>query len=146
MLERDFARRCGTYLALAVLTLQLVLSFAHFHVHDVAFARVGYANIDATNLTHAWSRLEVRRQLPSGLADDDEHCTICFSSFLLSNSSIQHDPQQPAPPEFGDIGRSFNSAFDIVFEPRRAPFLSRAPPVARRYWRPTSVFPAGDAA
>lgn len=129
-LLRALVRRCAAHLALVALTLQLVLSFAHLHVHVVAFARVGYANIDGAIAKRAWSRWEAPQQLPSGLADDDEHCTICFSSFLLSNSSIRDEPQQPAPPEFGDIDRSFNSVFDIVFEPRRAPFLSRAPPVA----------------
>ena len=131
MLVRAFAWRCSAYLALAALTLQLVLSFAHFHVHDVAFAKVGYANVDpAASAKHAWGRLQASRQLPSGLADDDEHCTICFSSFLLSNSSIPDAPRHPESPEFGDIDRSLNSVFDIVFEPRRAPFLSRAPPIA----------------
>jgi hypothetical protein len=125
---RAFARRCGSYLTLAALTLQLVLSFAHFHAHDVAFAKIGYANTDSASVKHAWSRLEASQQLPSGLADDDEHCTICFSSFLLSNSSIPDAPPHPALAEFGDVDRSFNFVSDIVFEPRRAPFLSRAPP------------------
>lgn len=128
MLVRAFAWRCGAYLALAALTLQLVLSFAHFHVHDIAFAKIGYANTDAASVKHSWSQLEAFQQLPSGLADDDEHCAICFSSFLLSNSSIPDAPRHSALAEFGDIDRSFNSVFDIVFEPRRAPFLARAPP------------------
>jgi hypothetical protein len=129
MLERDFARRCGTYLALAALTLQLVLSFAHFHVHNVAFSKLDHSKIAAASVKHAWLRLEASQQFPSGLADDDEHCTICFSSFLLSNSSIPDAPRHPASLEFGDVDRSF-SVFDIIFEPRRAPFFSRAPPVA----------------
>ena len=127
-LVRAFAGRCGAYLALAALTLQLVLSFAHFHIHDVAFAKVGHPSIDAASVKHAWSRTHASQQLPSGLADDDEHCTICFSSFLLSNSSIPDAPWHPTSLEFGEIDRSF-SVFDIVFEPRRAPFRARAPPV-----------------
>ena len=128
-LVRVFVRRCGAFLALAALTLQLMLSFAHFHVRDVASAKIGYDNIAAASVKHAWSRLEASQQLPSGLADDEEHCTICFSSFLLSNSSIPDAPRHPALIEFGDVDLSFNSVFDIVFEPRRAPFFSRAPPV-----------------
>jgi hypothetical protein len=128
MLVRAFARRCGANLALAALTLQLVLSFAHFHAHDVTFAKVGYSKTDIASVKHAWSRLEASRQLPSALADDDEQCTICFSSFLLSNSSIPNAPPHPASPKFGEVDRSFNSVFDIVFEPRRSPFLARAPP------------------
>jgi hypothetical protein len=38
MLARAFARRCGAYLALAALTLQLALSFAHVHKHDLVFS------------------------------------------------------------------------------------------------------------
>jgi hypothetical protein len=128
-LVRVFVRRCGAFLALAALTLQLMLSFAHFHVRDVASAKIGYDNIAAASVKHAWSRLEASQQHPSGLADDDEHCTICFSTFLLSNSSIPDAPRHPALIEFGDVDLSFNSVFDIVFEPRRAPFFSRAPPV-----------------
>jgi hypothetical protein len=128
-LVRAFVRRCGAYLALAALTLQLVLSFAHFHVHDVAFSKLDHAKIAAASVKHAWSQLEASQQLPSGLADDEEHCTICFSSFLLSNSSIPDAPRHPVLVEFGDVDRSFNFVFDIIFDSRRAPFFSRAPPV-----------------
>jgi hypothetical protein len=130
VLLRAFARRCAALLALAALTLQVALSFAHIHDHDLDFTRLGYSEIDTASVKHALLRLEASRQLPSGLVDDDEHCTICFSSFLLANSSMENGPQYPASPEFCDIDLSFGSALDFVFEPRRAPFLSRAPPVA----------------
>jgi len=36
---RAFARRCGACIALAALMLQLALSFAHVHKHDLGFSK-----------------------------------------------------------------------------------------------------------
>ena len=46
LLLRTFARRCGVYLALAAVTLQLALSFGHVHRHDLAYPIVAYSKID----------------------------------------------------------------------------------------------------
>lgn len=123
-----FALRCAAYLALAGLALQLVLSFAHIHRHDFAFS--SSAPLHLASLGHARQQEWAARQLPSGLADDDEHCPICFSSFLLSNSSIPGSPLNSLSPEFGNVDRSVKAASNIVLQPRRAAFLSRAPPAA----------------
>jgi len=130
ILLRTFARRCGVYLLLTALALQLAVSFGHFHRHDI----VGYSRIDvvagwqAPTKLQAPARLEASKQSPSGLADDDEHCPICLVTLLLSTSFIPDAPQASPSSVFQDVGRSFGPAFDIVFGSDRAAFQSRAPP------------------
>ena len=125
ILLRTFARRCGVYLVLTALALQLAVSFGHFHRHDI----VGYSRIDVVAGRQAPTRLEASKQSPSGLADDDEHCPICLSTLLLSTSFIPDAPQASPSSVFQDVGRSFGPAFDIVFGSDRAAFQSRAPPL-----------------
>ena len=126
MLSRAFARRCGACLALAALLLQLALSFAHVHKYDPAFLE--FDRTDVVSVGHAQSTRQAAEQLPLRLADDDDHCPICFSSFLLSNSSLQDAPADPRPRQFAEIAPAFNRLSDQVFKRRRAAFLSRAPP------------------
>ena len=128
MLARAFARRCGAYLALAALTLQLALSFAHVHKHDRVFS--GFDRTDVVRVAHGRPGLQVAEQLPARLADDDDYCPICFSGFLLSNSSLPDTPAHPHSLQFPEIDLTFNPVSDRVFQPRHAAFLSRAPPAA----------------
>jgi hypothetical protein len=128
MLARALARRSGAYLALAVLMLQLALSLAHVHKHDLAFSR--FDRTDVVSVAHGRPGLQIAEQLPARLADDDEHCPICFSSLLLSNSSLPDAPAHPRSLQFAEIDVAFNPDSDRVFQPRRAAFLSRAPPAA----------------
>jgi len=114
--------------ALAALTLQLALSFAHVHKHDLAFS--GFTRTDVVGVAHAQSTQQAVTQQPSRLADDDDHCPICFSGFLLSNSSLPDAPASTCPLRFAEIDRAFNPMSDGMFRPRRAAFLSRAPPTA----------------
>jgi hypothetical protein len=122
MSARAFARRCGAYLALAALTLQLALSFAHVHKHDLAIA-------DGVSIAHTGAGLQVAEQLPTRLADDDDHCPICFSGFLLSNSSLPDAPAHPHSLQFAEIDRPFDPVSYRVFLPPQAAFRSRAPPI-----------------
>ncbi len=128
MSARAFARQCGAYLALAALMLQLALSFAHVHKHDLALS--GFDRSDVVSVKRARSTQQDAQQLPSRLADDDDHCPICFSGFLLSNSWLPDVQANPFSQQFAEIDRAFNPVSDPVFQPRRAAFLSRAPPVA----------------
>jgi hypothetical protein len=123
-----FVRRCGTCLALATLTLQLVLSFAHVHRHDLVSS--GFDRADVVSVKQARSTLQAVEQLPSRLTDDDDQCPICFSSFLLSNSSLPDASANQRSPQFAEIDRAFNPVSDRVFQQRHPAFLSRAPPVA----------------
>jgi len=127
MSARVFTRRCGAYLALAALILQLAL-FAHVHKHDLAFS--GFGRTDGESLRHAPPTQQAVMQLLARLADDDDHCPICFSSFLLSNSSPSAAPADSHPLRFTAIDRAFNPVSYRVFQARHAAFLSRAPPAA----------------
>jgi hypothetical protein len=126
MRARAFARRCGAYLALAALTLQLALSFAHVHKRDLAFS--GFDRSDVVSVGHARSARQAVSELPSRLADDDDHCPICFSGFLLSNSSLPDSPARPHQLQSAEIDHAFLPVSDQVFQPRHPAFLSRAPP------------------
>ena len=126
-LSRVLARRCGSYLALLALTLQLALSFAHVHKHDLVTS--GFDRNGVVSVEYARSTLQAAAQLPARLADDD-YCPICLSNFLLSNSSIPHTPANERSLQFADIDRAFNPASDWVFQSRHAAFRSRAPPAA----------------
>jgi hypothetical protein len=126
MSARVFTRRCGAYLALAALVLQLALSFAHVHKHDLTFSSFG--RTDGESLRHTRPTGQSVTQVPARLADHDDNCPICFSGFLLSNSSPPAAPEGPRPLQFADIDRVLNPVSDRVIKPRHPAFLSRAPP------------------
>jgi hypothetical protein len=115
--------------ALAALTLQLGLSFGHIHRHDIINPNAAYSRRDVVGSQQA-AKVEVSKQLSSGLADDDENCPICFSTLLLSTSFIPDPPRYSRSFEFTHviISRFFDHISDIVFS-CRAPFQSRAPPI-----------------
>jgi hypothetical protein len=126
MSARAFTRRCGAYLALAALGLQLVLSFAHLHKHDLAVPRIDCTDI--VGVTHARPELHFAERVPARLTDDDDNCPICFSGFLLSTSSLPDAPSSLNPLQFAKIDRAFNPVSDRMIRPRNTAFRSRAPP------------------
>ena len=133
-LLRTFVQRCGGCLALAALMLQFALSFGHIHAQDIFGDLFGqnaaYSSSGAASGRHQPDRLEASRQHPGKLADDDDHCPICFSTFLLGTSFIPCVPQPPLPSRFADIDRLIAPAFDGPAQSHRGPFQSRAPPLA----------------
>jgi hypothetical protein len=129
-LLRTFARRCGVYLALAALTLQLALSFGHIHRHDIAYPDHAYSKTGDSAGFQALAKQKLSKQLPSPLADDDENCPICFSTLLLAISFIPDAPELTPSSGFTDVDHFFGRAFDIVFGSGHAPFQSRAPPLS----------------
>jgi hypothetical protein len=131
LLPRTVARRCGVYIALAALALQFALSFGHIHRHDiVASDIVSSSQIDGVAGRQAPTSLDLSKQLPSGLADDDELCWICVSAQLLATSFIPAAPQPSRSFDVGDVERPFGRVADSVPASRRGPFQSRAPPLA----------------
>lgn len=139
-LLRTFVQRSGVYLALAALMLQFALSFGHMHAHDLfgpnaaAYSRSRAAKAWHNEAWHneAWhksDKLEASTQSPWRLADDDDHCPICFSTFLLGTSFIPDAAQPPLPSQFADIDRLIASAFNGLVQSQRGPFQSRAPPI-----------------
>jgi hypothetical protein len=141
-LLRTHARRCGAYLALAALTLQFALSFAHTHPHDIGYPGLAYSdslahsdklarpNMRVLAGSQALVKQELSKQLPSPLADDGEHCPICLSTLLLATSFIPDAPRYSASSDFTAAGRFFGRSLDLVFRSDRAPFQSRAPPLS----------------
>lgn len=128
MVTRALARRCGACLALAALMLQLALSFAHVHKHDLTFSTFNRA--DGASVRHAPPTRQAAERLRARLADDDDRCPICFSSFLLSSSSVPEAGLKPLPLEFAELDRALDPVSDRLFRPCRAAFQSRAPPIA----------------
>jgi hypothetical protein len=139
LLLRTFARRCGVYLALAALTLQLMLSFGHVHRHDLASPNLASPNVALSKTvakigvpagSQALTKLKLSKQPPSPLADDDELCSICFSTLLLASSFIPDAPQHSPSSDFVGVDRFFGRTFDLVLGSDHAPFQSRAPPLS----------------
>jgi hypothetical protein len=128
MSARAFAQQCAAYLALAALMLQLALSFDHLHKRDLGVA--GISRADAVSVKHTRSGLQGAERLPARLADDDEYCPICFSSFLLSSSSLPDASVNPHPLDFAALDRPLSPVSDRVFLSRHRAFYSRAPPAA----------------
>jgi hypothetical protein len=125
---RGFIRRGFTCGALAALLLQLLLSFGHIHVHGGAPWADPSSGMTTARVAHAWPEMEACQALPAGLADEEEHCIVCFSGFLLSTTSLPHAPPHPASFDLAGTDTPFNSFSGVVIEQRRSPFLARAPP------------------
>jgi len=105
-------------LALAALALQLAVSFGHVHAHGVHRGEA----------VGAVSRVQAPPAAPS-LPDDDDYCAICASIYLTTNSFVPHAPQLPAPPASSTVVPAERTAA-VCIASRRAPFQSRAPPLA----------------
>ena len=131
-------RRCGAWLGIAALALQIVLSFGHVHVGNmhveglarsvgVALARVlGHAQ--PAVLAEAKHKPAAPNSGPSS-GDNDDYCVICASIFLASTSLVAQPPLLPVPLGFERVTLIFDAeaTFDVS---RPAFFRSRAPPFA----------------
>jgi hypothetical protein len=119
-------KRHGALLALAVLALQIVLSFGHLHLDGMRAA-----NADATvAVTHKAVVAQASRQAPAqNPGADDDYCAICASIYLASTSLIAHAPPLPMPLGFHRIAHSYGATRDSA-APRLFAFQSRAPPAA----------------
>lgn len=126
-MTRAFGRRCAACLALVPLLLQLALSFAHVHKHDIVPSE--HDRTEMASVGHALGMRQAFEKLPVRVADDDDHCLICFSNFLISGSSIPDTPADPRLLKVAAITRAFTKISDRLFEPRHSAFQSRAPPL-----------------
>lgn len=118
-----YDRRVGSWLALFALGLQLVVSFGHIHVNavhriDPILAASGFG-------AHAAKQLPTHQ--PS--QDGDDYCAICASIYLAANSFMPVAPQLPVP-SASHIVERFERGVAVFVAPQRAPFQSRAPPLA----------------
>jgi hypothetical protein len=107
-------------LALIALALQFAVSFGHVHIDNTYPARtiIGLGTRAAQSLP---------AQQPG--QDGDDYCAICASIYLAANSFVPVAPLLPVPSASHLIERSDHGAPAFV-APQRAPFQSRAPPLA----------------
>jgi hypothetical protein len=128
-LLRTFVQRCGVYFALAALILQFALSFGHVHARDLFGPNAAHSTSNAVKAWNQSAKLEASAQLPLKLADDDDYCSICLSTFLLGTSFIPDAPQPPLPSQFAAFDPLLASVFNGLVQSQRGPFQSRAPPL-----------------
>jgi hypothetical protein len=115
-------RRCGSWLALAAIALQLVLSFGHIHLDGVA---------GASGVTSVTSKALSSQQNPAQHPADeaDGFCAICATIHLASSSLLPDVPPLPVPSASATVAHFGNFTFAFI-SPQRAAFQSRAPPLA----------------
>jgi hypothetical protein len=112
-------RRCGSWLALAAIALQLVLSFGHIHLDGVA---------GASGVT--FKALSSQQNPPQHPADEaEDFCAICATIHLASSSLLPDAPPLPVPSASATVDHFGNFTFAFI-SPQRAAFQSRAPPLA----------------
>jgi hypothetical protein len=122
-------RKFGGRLALFALALQFYLSFGHIHPDDI-YGPVGGSLMvaEAVVLPSAESVRSIPADEPwySG----DLLCPICEAMYFLSTSLVSESPQI-FPLAFVSRQAEHSAVIAGLFiAPRRAPFQSRAPPVA----------------
>jgi hypothetical protein len=125
VVTRDFARRATACVASAAMILQILLCFGHVHVHDVAR---GGSGVTAVGSAHTPPTSLASQAHPAGLDDDEEHCSICFSGFLLSTTSLPDAPGHSPLCDTAGAGSQFTSIPRAASELRRSAFFSRGPP------------------
>lgn len=109
-------------LALFALALQIVLSFGHVHPGDFRHVGGGLAAGGISSAPSAPSQQQPVR-------DADDYCAICATIHLAATSLL---PQAPLlPVQFAARAvEHVNCTAAAFFSSRRAPFQSRAPPLA----------------
>ncbi len=115
-------RKFGGRLALFALAVQFVLSFGHIHREDIYGSAA--APLAATIALPAANQ---SRLLPANHTDD--YCAICASIYLLGASFSAAAPPLPLPSVSCAI-EHVDRILAVSIAARRAPFQSRAPPVA----------------
>ena len=111
----------GSRLALFALTLQIALSFGHVHLGDFRHTGGGLAAGGTPSAPSAPTQQPV--------SDADDYCAICATIHLAATSLLSQAPQLPVPFAVRRVEHS-NCVAATFFSKRRAPFQSRAPPLA----------------
>ena|SRR5262249_43106561 len=116
-------QRCGTWLALTAMALQLVLSFGHIHLDKF----LSGSAIVSVAPSKAPSSQQNPAQHPANEADD--YCAICANIHLASSLFVPDAPFLPLP--FASRTIEHSGSFNFFFvSPQHAAFQSRAPPLA----------------
>jgi hypothetical protein len=118
-----YHRRFGSWLALAALALQIVLSFGHVHLDGV------HRTYPALAVSGSGAQASQVPAPQPGNDTDDDYCAICATIFLAASSFLPPAPQLPVPSVSQTI-EHFDRVSVVFIASRRAPFQSRAPPLA----------------
>ena len=115
-------RRCGSWLALLALALQLALSFGHVHLDAAAPVAFAAAATDAGGIA-----------TPGGPNRGDKHdgdyCAICAVLALLNGAQVATTPAVLLPvPLSAAVLVSTAEAAGVAAPP--AAFLARGPPLS----------------
>jgi hypothetical protein len=108
-------------LALFALALQIALSFGHVHPGD--FRHVG------SSLAVGGSSSAPAAPAQQPVRDADDYCAICATIHLAATSLLPQAPPLPVPFAARAV-EHVNCTAAAFFSARRAPFQSRAPPLA----------------
>jgi hypothetical protein len=119
------ANRQGTWLALIALTMNLGLSFGHFHAIDGKVSGRGIAAVAASIA----SPDDDQRQGNSDDSHADYLCPICMSATAMANALTSTPPSLSLDLANVTIDRTIERALVLV-EPPRAAFQSRGPPIS----------------
>lgn len=122
-------RRIGGPLALFALALQFCLAFGHLHPEDL----YGPAHRALTSAAEiALPASGPPQSLSAGYAANraDDFCAICETMVMLGSSATPEAPQLLAPVPLIRPAQHFVRTAALFIAPRRAPFQSRAPPIA----------------
>jgi hypothetical protein len=114
-------------LALFALAVQFWLSFGHIHPEDIyGPAEIPLAAASPIGLPTTAVLAPSQREHLDAFGD---LCAICASTYLLTTSFLPDAAPLPQATAFQTV-RRFDCVDIILIAPRRAPFQSRAPPVA----------------
>jgi hypothetical protein len=122
-------RKFGGSLALFALALQAYLSFGHIHPDDI------YGPVGGSLMTAEAVVLPSAESVRSIPADEpwysgDALCPICETMSFLSTSFVPEAPQVFPLPFVSQPVEHSAVIIALLIAPRRAPFQSRAPPIA----------------
>ena len=118
-------RHWGGRLALFALAVQLVLSFGHIHREDI----YGPSRPGAAHLAGALPDSDASRSSGQPAKHNDDYCPICATIHMLGSSTVGAPPQLVVALLSHAVEHADRVAIVFV-APRRAPFQSRAPPIA----------------
>ena len=120
-------QKLGGRLALFALAVQFALAFGHVHPEDI-YGPVIAAKSPAAMVELAADHFRpVPPNRPANRTDD--YCAICATIYLLGASFVAAAPPLPLPSVSYAIAHVDRVPVAVIAS-RRAPFQSRAPPLA----------------
>jgi len=113
----------GSRFALLALAVQVILSFGHVHLGNLASA----STVTTIESSTALPSVGIPSHTPHGSPDTD--CPICALLQLMATSAASVAPALPLPPRFGSIRLQAPAELAAKSSPHSL-FQARAPPAA----------------